>query len=395
MSDSGNTNNNTHTYDSNGNLSSDNSKNITGISYNSLNLLAKVTWDNTKYTAYVYDAAGGKRQVTHRSGSITKTTDYCGSVIYEDGVIKRILTEEGYITLAGITPTYYYYLKDHLGNNRVVIDSEGAILQTNHYYPFGGMFAETNPADQPYKFGGKEFDAENGLDLHDFHARQMEPMLGRFTTMDPLAEKYYAMSPYAYAGNNPSNFVDMRGDSITVLTLTNGEHVGLLIQNDTGKWQYYSFNGDKVYNSAKGSTGGRPKDDIAVGEWDSPQQFMDSDYNQAAKNKKEKEDENINAYGYQEGYVLPTTKKQDNIIRETFTDAVEQGYNLAGNHCSIAVQKSLNAAGMETREPTTTIVNRQFGDIETIRINPYLPSAAYKSIKHNNPNGFTVYPNKK
>ena len=211
MSDGGNTGNNTYTYDSNGNLFSDNSKNITGISYNSLNLPAKVSWDNTKYTAYVYDAAGGKRQVTHRSGSITKTTDYCGSVIYEDGVIKRILTEEGYITLAGTTPTYYYYLKDHLGNNRVVIDSEGAIQQANHYYPFGGMFAETNPTGQPYKFGGKEFDTENGLDLYDFHARQMEPMLGRFTTMDPMAEKYYNMSPYGYTGNNPMIYIDPTG----------------------------------------------------------------------------------------------------------------------------------------------------------------------------------------
>ena len=92
-----------------------------------------------------------------------------------------------------------------------MIDSEGAIQQANHYYPFGGMFAETNPADQPYKFGGKEFDEENGLDLYDFHARQMEPMLGRFTTMDPLAEKYYAMSPYGYTGNNPMRFVDPTG----------------------------------------------------------------------------------------------------------------------------------------------------------------------------------------
>ena len=52
-----------------------------------------------------------------------------------------------------------------------------------------------------YQYSGKEFDRMNGLDLYDFHARQYDPVLGRFTSPDPLSEKYYHLSPYAYCSN--------------------------------------------------------------------------------------------------------------------------------------------------------------------------------------------------
>ena len=56
----------------------------------------------------------------------------------------------------------------------------------------------------------------HGLDLYDYHARQQDPALGRFTTMDPLAEKDYSWSPYAYCLNNPIRFIDPDGRSSTV-----------------------------------------------------------------------------------------------------------------------------------------------------------------------------------
>ena len=49
---------------------------------------------------------------------------------------------------------YHYYLKDHQGNNRVVISQSGTVEETNHYYPFGGVFAATSNV-QPYKYNGK------------------------------------------------------------------------------------------------------------------------------------------------------------------------------------------------------------------------------------------------
>ena len=75
-------------------------------------------------------------------------------------------TEEGYITFSGAMPTYHYYLKDHQGNNRVVMNQSGTVEQVNHYYPFGGLFGEgLQTSNQPYKYNGKELDRFEGLDM--------------------------------------------------------------------------------------------------------------------------------------------------------------------------------------------------------------------------------------
>ena len=68
-----------------------------------------------------------------------------------------------------------------------------------------------NAGVQPYKYGTKELDRQNGLDLYDFEARQQDPMLGRFTTIDPMSEKYYSISPYAYCAGNPVLYGDPSG----------------------------------------------------------------------------------------------------------------------------------------------------------------------------------------
>ncbi len=94
------------------------------------------------------------------------------------------------------------------------LSGTGTVHQKSEYYPFGMPMAETANSQQevqPYKFGGKEFERKNGLNLYDFEARQMDPAIGRFTMMDPLAEKYYSVSPYAYCGNNPMRYIDPTG----------------------------------------------------------------------------------------------------------------------------------------------------------------------------------------
>jgi hypothetical protein len=52
--------------------------------------------------------------------------------------------------------------------------------------------------------------------MYDFGARLYDPVIGKFLTPDRFAEKYYNMSPYSYAGNNPINYIDVNGDSITL-----------------------------------------------------------------------------------------------------------------------------------------------------------------------------------
>ena len=199
---------NEYTYDANGNLTKDLNKGITGITYNCLNLPNAVTFSDGSTVTYIYSADGTKLRAVHKIGSVTTTTDYCDNVIYENNTAKLLLTGEGYISLSD--KKYHYYLQDHQGNNRVVADKDGNVDETNHYYPFGGVFASSQNV-QPYKYNGKELDTKKGLNWYDYGAREYDAVLGRFTTMDPMAEKYYAVSPYTYCVNNPIKFVDPTG----------------------------------------------------------------------------------------------------------------------------------------------------------------------------------------
>ena len=215
-----------YAYDANGNLTKDLNKGITRITYNVLNLPNVVTFSDGSTITYTYAADGTKLRTIHKIGSTTTTTDYCGNVIYENGTQKFLLTEEGYVNLTG-TQQYHYYLKDHQGNNRVVINQNGTVEETNHYYPFGGVFASTNI--QPYKYNGKELDTKKGLNWYDYRARHYDAALGRFTTVDPLAEKYYSISSYVYCLNNPIKYVDPSGGKVV-------DPTGKQITYENGNW---------------------------------------------------------------------------------------------------------------------------------------------------------------
>ena len=209
-----------YSYDANGNLTKDLNKNITGISYNCLNLPNTVTFSDGSTITYIYGADGTKLRTVHKIGSTTTTTDYCGNVIYENGVQKLLLTEEGYITLSD--SKYHYYLKDHQGNNRVVISQSGTVEETSHYYPFGGVFASAGNV-QPYKYNGKELDTKKGLNWYDYGARHYDAVLGRFITVDALYDKHFKVSPYVYCGNEPVGRIDPDGNDWRVQTHYNRE----------------------------------------------------------------------------------------------------------------------------------------------------------------------------
>ena len=209
-----------YSYDANGNLTKDLNKGISGITYNFLNLPNAVTFSDGSTITYTYGADGTKLRTVHKIGSTTTTTDYCGNVIYENGVQKLLLTEEGYITLSD--SKYHYYLKDHQGNNRVVISQSGTVEETSHYYPFGGVFASTGNV-QPYKYNGKELDTKKGLNWYDYGARHYDAVLGRFITVDALYDKHFKVSPYVYCGNEPVGRIDPDGNDWRVQTHYNRE----------------------------------------------------------------------------------------------------------------------------------------------------------------------------
>lgn len=221
-----------YTFNKNGALVKDLNKGITKIEYNSLNLPETLEIKNPHgegRNEYLYSATGQKLRVIQRYNSAynsspvigsdvnlsvldrTKTTDYLGNKIYENGNLKRILIDEGYIE-NGI---YHFFLNDHLGNNKLVYSLKDWYKQGNHYYPFGGTFADSwDGNSQPYKYNGKEEDKLHNLNLYDYGARMYDPSIGRFHVPDRFAEKYYNISPYAYRANNPIKFIDVNGDSI-------------------------------------------------------------------------------------------------------------------------------------------------------------------------------------
>ena len=244
-----------YAYDVNGNLTKDLNKGIADIQYNVLNLPSTVSFSDGSTITYTYGADGTKLRTVHKIGSTTTTTDYCGNVIYENGTQKLLLTEEGYINLTG-TQQYHYYLKDHQGNNRVVINQSGTVEETNHYYPFGGVFG-TAGNTQPYKYNGKELDTKKGLNWYDYGARHYDAALGRFTTNDRFAEKYYSMSPYQYGANNPVNNIDVNGDTIVVNPNPNG-----LIDNVR---MFFGFD-TKYQKDVKADLQQLKKDDKEIGE---------------------------------------------------------------------------------------------------------------------------------
>ena len=365
-----------YTYDQNGNLTKDLNKNISSISYNLLNLPTNITYSSGKSAAYIYDATGRKLRTSYKaSASATPVpTDYCGNMIYENGVLKQILVDGGYMTVTG-TPFYYYYLKDHLGSNRVVVNTGGTAIQINHYYPFGGLFGEsTGNTVQRFRYNGKEFDRTHGIDWYDYGARHMTPDAGRFTTIDPMAEKYYNISPYAYCANNPINNIDIKGDSIFVMIENIGAfgfgHLGMLIQNDNGKWAYYSKDGSTEW----GGLFGNPKGMKGEFVYSSPEDFF------------EKMTQEINR-NYSEGYLIPSSREEDAKAIEAAVNEIDKTYNPLGSNCAVTVQKALESANKESGLPknfnNAKDIDPAAAAIDVI-MRGKLPTQIYNAIKKQN-----------
>jgi len=219
-------------YDGCGSLTYDANKGLVKIEYDIWGYPRRVYFSNYGMAEYVY-SADGVRLKTHHVTAVPKSTpaplnvafklsaneitsvdstEYYGAYIYENGAFRQFNFGSGYIVPSGSAYAYKYYLKDHLGSNRVVVSSAGTIEQTTHYYPYGAtLSSSTGQNVQPYKYNGKELDRMHRLNLYDYGARQYDPVIGQFTQIDPLCEKKPWQSPYTYGRNNPLRFIDPDG----------------------------------------------------------------------------------------------------------------------------------------------------------------------------------------
>ena len=239
-----------YTYDRNGNMTSDLNRRISSVSYNRQNRPARIKHSGgTETFTYLPDGTKRGRTALGKDWSLSRT-EYRGNLVCADDSLKYILFDGGLIAMDRAEPEYLFFLRDHLGSTRVVARSNGKAVQVNHYYPYGMAYAsgrmsgnaEAHPvtgeggnvidgdleigggtggmelarpgASQPYRFLGNELYTSNSLGLYDFSARMYDPALGRFLSVDPMAEGYRHLSPYAYCAGNPVVYADKDGQVI-------------------------------------------------------------------------------------------------------------------------------------------------------------------------------------
>ena len=99
-----------YTYDENGNLTKDLNKKITLIQYNWLDLPSKVQFEGGNSIVNLYAANGTKLRTTRITGNTKLTTGYCTNSIYENGILAKVLTEDGYSGPMFPKPTIRYFI---------------------------------------------------------------------------------------------------------------------------------------------------------------------------------------------------------------------------------------------------------------------------------------------
>ena len=239
-----------YTYDGMGNMTKDDNKGITTITYNHLNLPVTINFSGTAQSiSYIYNALGEKVKKTVNNGvplyQITHT-DYLQDFVYTNTKLSFFPHKEGYVNAVyGKTSviggfSYVFNYTDHLGNIRLSytwVNNALQIMEENHYYPFGLKhskynsnayeFVEIENGDDyyigidpvtpgvrkvyQYKFQGQERQDELGLNWDSFKWRNYDYAIGRFMSIDPLTEEYNTWSPYTFSGNRVIDARELEG----------------------------------------------------------------------------------------------------------------------------------------------------------------------------------------
>ena len=148
----------------------------------------------------------------------------------------------------------HYYVTDYLGSNIAVIRTDGVLVQSATYYPYGEPhrdpaadtgFGIAGPEQQtasatfsnPYLYGDKEYVRRDGLREYIYGARMCVPSVTRFNRMDNLCEKHPDQSPYLFCGGNPIRYGDDSGNDYHVKV--NHEEQTITISAD-----YYAYRSD-------------------------------------------------------------------------------------------------------------------------------------------------------
>ena len=271
------------THDTNGSLTRDGLSTL-DIDYNDRNLTSRISSGGATLAEYEYLADGTKLRALDGGGN---GYQYRGSLIYTQTAGQTgspAITLDCAVTSAGRivrentadgSSTYkvQHYLRDHLGSVRAVIDGDtGTVIEASDYYPFGKRIQVTAPVSEPvegsqhaaepavapvatatseastsspnrWHFSGKESQSflYANIPLLDFGARMYNPTIARWTTSDPMSEKYYGISPYVYCLGNPISIIDPNG--MDIWTMDEKGNVVWVKESDDHRLYYVNNDG--------------------------------------------------------------------------------------------------------------------------------------------------------
>ena len=283
---------------------------------------------------------------------------YYGNIVQElesgSKIRYRIYNDVGYVLYDPYAGTYdyRYYLRDNLGSVRVEVDGEGEVVRGADYSSTGvPMERRWRSPSGLELYGGKQYYGIRDLGWYDNSARTLESVMQRFTSMDPLCEKYPAVSPYAYCAGNPLRYIDPDGKDVYELT-QNGRIKKRYENADYD--QFVIVQGNKKIYSQQYEYG--------------TVEFYDSDLTSNYKPEGE------NSYAEYDKYIISNESAADGIF-DFLTDNIPSEFSKTSYNDNNNNKAVIATGGLEDAEPGLTMVlDKMFEDNTVIN-----------SITHNHP----------
>ena len=204
------------TYTANGELltkTDTTSGQVTSYSYDGMGNLRHVGLPDSRAIDYVIDSLN-RRVAKKVNGSVVRKWVYGNGLTPAaefdgNGNLVSRFVGTNYMVQGSTT---YRIVKDHLGSPRLIVNATtGALAQRLDYDEWGNVTVSgTQPAGwQPFGFAGGIYDPDTGLVR--FGARDYDPVVGRWTSKDPINFRGGDSLLYGYVKNDPINRVDVSG----------------------------------------------------------------------------------------------------------------------------------------------------------------------------------------